>query len=77
MATSYSEYSRDEQGKAKQTQEIISVATHSIPAWRPLPHHWRGTYQEAQQLALLIRAGLCDGASDDCGRAYHWPDVRR
>ena len=57
MATSYSEYSRDEQGKAKQTQEIISVATIQSQLGDRFRITGAGTYQEAQQLALLLRAG--------------------
>lgn len=57
MATAYSEYSRDADGKAVQSNEIISVATiQSV-----LPERFRitgaGSYQDAQQLALLLRAG--------------------
>lgn len=57
MATAYSEYSRDANGKAVQSNEIISVATiQSV-----LPERFRitgaGSYQDAQQLALLLRAG--------------------
>lgn len=51
MATSYSEYSRDEQGKAKQTQEIISVATIQSQLGDRFRITGAGTYQEAQQLA--------------------------
>ncbi|MCS6176228.1 protein translocase subunit SecD [Shewanella baltica] len=57
MATSYSEYSRDELGKAKQTQEIISVATIQSQLGDRFRITGAGTYQEAQQLALLLRAG--------------------
>lgn len=57
MATSYSEYSRDEQGKAKQTQQIISVATIQSQLGDRFRITGAGTYQEAQQLALLLRAG--------------------
>ncbi|PTA51048.1 protein translocase subunit SecD [Shewanella morhuae] len=57
MATSYSEYSRDEQGKAKQIQEIISVATIQSQLGDRFRITGAGTYQEAQQLALLLRAG--------------------
>lgn len=57
MATSYSEYSRDEQGKATQTQEIISVATIQSQLGDRFRITGAGTYQEAQQLALLLRAG--------------------
>ncbi|MFP8842204.1 protein translocase subunit SecD [Shewanella baltica] len=57
MATSYSEYSRDEQGKAKQSQEIISVATIQSQLGDRFRITGAGTYQEAQQLALLLRAG--------------------
>lgn len=57
MATSYSEYSRDAEGKAKQTQEIISVATIQSQLGDKFRITGAGTYQEAQQLALLLRAG--------------------
>lgn len=57
MATSYSEYSLDEQGKAKQTQEIISVTTIQSQLGDRFRITGAGTYQEAQQLALLLRAG--------------------
>ncbi|MFT5234668.1 MAG: preprotein translocase subunit SecD [Shewanella sp.] len=57
MATSYSEYSRDEQGKVRQTTEIISVATIQSQLGDRFSITGAGNYAEAQQLALLLRAG--------------------
>ncbi|PKH33396.1 protein translocase subunit SecD [Shewanella sp. ALD9] len=57
MATAYSEYSRDEQGKAKQTTKIISVATIQSQLGNRFEITGAGSHQEAQQLALLLRAG--------------------
>ena len=57
MATAYSEYSRDNDGNAKQTTQIISVATISSQFGARFEVTGAGTYQEAQQLALLLRAG--------------------
>jgi preprotein translocase subunit SecD len=57
MATSYSEYSRNAQGKAKQTNKIISVATIQSQLGNNFEITGAGSYQEAQQLALLLRAG--------------------
>ncbi|MEC4726358.1 protein translocase subunit SecD [Shewanella sp. D64] len=57
MATSYSEYSRDEKGKVRQTTEIISVATIQAQLGKRFVITGSGTYEEAQQLALLLRAG--------------------
>ena len=57
MATAYSEYSRDPKGQLHQTNQIISVAT----IQNILPAKFRitgiGSYEHAQQLALLLRAG--------------------
>ncbi|WP_299495495.1 protein translocase subunit SecD [uncultured Shewanella sp.] len=57
MATAYSEYSRDVNGKAKQTTEIISVATIQSQLGDRFRITGAGSYQDAQQLALLLRAG--------------------
>jgi preprotein translocase subunit SecD len=57
MATSYSEYSRNTQGKAKQANKIISVATIQSQLGNNFEITGVGSYQEAQQLALLLRAG--------------------
>jgi preprotein translocase subunit SecD len=57
MATAYSEYSRDEQGKAKQTTQIISVATIQSQLGNRFDITGAGNHQQAQQLALLLRAG--------------------
>lgn len=57
MATSYSEYSRDEEGKVRQTTEVISVATIQAQLGKRFVITGSGTYDEAQQLALLLRAG--------------------
>ncbi len=57
MATSYSEYSRDEQGKVRQTTDIISVATIQSQLGDRFSITGAGDYAQAQQLALLLRAG--------------------
>ncbi|AZG72470.1 protein translocase subunit SecD [Shewanella livingstonensis] len=57
MATAFSEYSRDDQGKAKQTTQIISVATIQSQLGNRFEITGSGSHQEAQQLALLLRAG--------------------
>jgi len=57
MATAYSEYSRDEAGKARQTTQIISVATIQSQLGNRFEITGSGSHQEAQQLALLLRAG--------------------
>lgn len=57
MATAYSEYSRDVNGKAKQSTEIISVATIQSQLGDRFRITGAGSYQDAQQLALLLRAG--------------------
>lgn len=57
MATSYSEYSRDEQGKINQTTEVISVATIRSQLGDRFSITGAGDYASAQQLALLLRAG--------------------
>ena len=57
MATAYSEYSRDPQGRVKQTTEIISVATIRSQLGSRFSISGAGDYNEAQQLALLLRSG--------------------
>ena len=57
MATSYSEYSRDAQGKVKQSTEVISVATIQSQLGDRFSITGAGDYSQAQQLALLLRAG--------------------
>jgi preprotein translocase subunit SecD len=57
MATAYSEYSRNDQGKAIQTSKIISVATIQSQLGNHFEITGAGSHQEAQQLALLLRAG--------------------
>ncbi|MBE8166839.1 MAG: protein translocase subunit SecD [Shewanella sp.] len=57
MATSFSEYSRDANGKAKKKTHIISVATINGQFGSKFETTGVGTHQEAQQLALLLRAG--------------------
>ncbi|WP_350431477.1 protein translocase subunit SecD [Shewanella sp. H8] len=57
MATAYSEFSRDDQGKAIQTTKIISVATIQSQLGNRFEITGAGSHQEAQQLALLLRAG--------------------
>lgn len=57
MATSYSEYGRDSQGKTTQTNEIISVATIQSQLGMRFRITGTGSMEEAQQLALLLRAG--------------------
>ncbi|OAN11107.1 preprotein translocase subunit SecD [Photobacterium jeanii] len=57
MATSYSEYSRNAEGKAKQTNQIISVATIQSQLGNRFRITGAGSLQDAQELALLLRAG--------------------
>lgn len=57
MATSYSEYGRDSEGKTTQTNEIISVATIQSQLGMRFRITGTGSMGEAQQLALLLRAG--------------------
>ncbi|MCK8045707.1 protein translocase subunit SecD [Shewanella sp. 1CM18E] len=57
MATSYSEYSRDDKGKIRQTTKVISVATIQSQLGDRFSITGAGNYAEAQQLALLLRAG--------------------
>ncbi|MCW8328529.1 protein translocase subunit SecD [Photobacterium sp. SDRW27] len=57
MATSFSEYSRDSEGNAKQSSEIISVATIQSQLGNRFRITGAGSIQDAQELALLLRAG--------------------
>lgn len=57
MATAFSEYSRNEKGQAQQSTKIISVATIQSQLGSKFEITGAGTHQEAQQLALLLRAG--------------------
>lgn len=57
MATAFSEYSRDSEGNAKQTSEIISVATIQSQLGNRFRITGAGSIQDAQELALLLRAG--------------------
>lgn len=57
MATSYSEYSRDAQGQTHQTNKIISVATIQTQLGSRFRITGAGSLEDAQQLALLLRAG--------------------
>ena len=53
----YAVVMNDEQGKAKQTTKIISVATIQSQLGNRFEITGAGSHQEAQQLALLLRAG--------------------
>lgn len=57
MATSYSEYSRNDKGETVQTNTIISVATIQSQLGRRFRITGAGSLEDAQQLALLLRAG--------------------
>ncbi|UAL45310.1 protein translocase subunit SecD [Shewanella inventionis] len=57
MATAYSEYSRNDKGQAQQVTKIISVATIQSQLGSKFEITGAGSHQEAQQLALLLRAG--------------------
>ncbi|MGB0893262.1 MAG: protein translocase subunit SecD [Parashewanella sp.] len=57
MATSFSEYTRTESGKVKQNTHIISVATIQGAFASRFRTTGVGSMQDAQQLALLLRAG--------------------
>ncbi|WP_108947313.1 protein translocase subunit SecD [Shewanella halifaxensis] len=57
MATSYSEYSRDENGQIRQSTEVISVATIQSQLGDRFSITGAGNYAQAQELALLLRAG--------------------
>ncbi|MGF1702055.1 protein translocase subunit SecD [Photobacterium makurazakiensis] len=57
MATAFSEYSRDEQGNSVQDSKIISVATIQSQLGNRFRITGAGSLQDAQELALLLRAG--------------------
>ncbi|MBV7298506.1 protein translocase subunit SecD [Enterovibrio paralichthyis] len=57
MATAYSEYSRNAEGKTVQHTEIISVATIQSQLGNRFRITGVGSLADAQQLALLLRAG--------------------
>ncbi|PSW44783.1 protein translocase subunit SecD [Photobacterium leiognathi] len=57
MATSYSEYSRNAKGETVQTNKIISVATIQTQLGSRFRITGAGSLEDAQQLALLLRAG--------------------
>lgn len=57
MATAYSEYSRNAEGKTEQATSIISVATIQSQLGNRFRITGVGTLSDAQDLALLLRAG--------------------
>ena len=57
MATAYSEYSRNDKGEVTQSNKIISVATIQSGLGAKFRITGTGSMQEAQSLALLLRAG--------------------
>lgn len=57
MATAYSEYSRNEKGEVVQTNKIISIATIQSALGSKFRITGAGSMQDAQSLALLLRAG--------------------
>ncbi len=57
MATVYSEYSRDRAGNSKQDSEVISVANIQSQLSSRFRITGAGSLAEAQELALLLRAG--------------------
>lgn len=57
MATLYSEYSQDENGATQQSSEVISIATIQSPLGTRFRITGVGSMQDAQELALLLRAG--------------------
>jgi preprotein translocase subunit SecD len=57
MATVYSEYSRDRAGNSEKTSEVISVANIQSQLGSRFRITGAGTMAEAQELALLLRAG--------------------
>ncbi|TVO36757.1 protein translocase subunit SecD [Vibrio algivorus] len=57
MATAYSEYSRNEKGEVVQTNKIISIATIQSALGSNFRITGAGSMQDAQSLALLLRAG--------------------
>lgn len=57
MATAYSEYSRNAKGEVTQSNKIISVATIQSGLGAKFRITGTGSMQDAQSLALLLRAG--------------------
>ena len=57
MATLYNEYSRDAKGESQQVSEVISVATIQSQLGSRFRITGVGSMQDAQELALLLRAG--------------------
>lgn len=57
MATVYSEYSRDRAGNSKQDSEVISVANIQSQLGSRFRITGAGSMADAQELALLLRAG--------------------
>ncbi|MCL9777296.1 protein translocase subunit SecD [Vibrio methylphosphonaticus] len=57
MATLYNEYSRDSKGESQQVSEVISVATIQSQLGSRFRITGVGSMQDAQELALLLRAG--------------------
>ena len=57
MATVYSEYSRDRAGNSKQDSEVISVANIQSQLGSRFRITGAGSLDDAQELALLLRAG--------------------
>ncbi|MCK8079235.1 protein translocase subunit SecD [Vibrio sp. 1CM24A] len=57
MATVYSEYSRDASGQSQQMSNVISVATIQSQLGNRFRITGAGSMQDAQELALLLRAG--------------------
>ncbi|MCK6264515.1 protein translocase subunit SecD [Vibrio sp. ZSDE26] len=57
MATVYSEYSRDASGQSQQISNVISVATIQSQLGNRFRITGAGSMQDAQELALLLRAG--------------------
>ncbi|MFA0087129.1 protein translocase subunit SecD [Vibrio sp. 10N.261.51.F12] len=57
MATLYNEYSRDASGESQQVSKVISVATIQSQLGSRFRITGVGSMQDAQELALLLRAG--------------------
>ncbi|MGC9458891.1 protein translocase subunit SecD, partial [Vibrio genomosp. F10] len=57
MATVYSEYSRNAKGESEQDSNVISVATIQSQLGNRFRITGAGSMQDAQELALLLRAG--------------------
>ncbi|MGY5453359.1 protein translocase subunit SecD [Agarivorans sp. MS3-6] len=57
MATVYSEYSRDAKGNSQKVSTVISVATIQSQLGNRFRITGAGSMQDAQELALLLRAG--------------------